>query len=129
MSKEYIVKAGNKYTEEKLEKGDCKRLTRCKDCIWAKNPLRCPLNLQAGGVYKHDDDWFCADGQSKETAYPMDMQKNRWIRDIQLYIADNERERRLAVQKGNETLAVYCRAMSTGLEFALEIIEGKRTHS
>ena len=51
-------------------------------------------------------------------------QKEKWIRDIDLYIADAEGEAKNPVRCGKG----YAVGLSYGLNIAKEIIEGKRNH-
>lgn len=41
-------------------------VVRCNNCKYENDRIACPLNLQAGRVYKHKDHFFCADGKRIE---------------------------------------------------------------
>lgn len=63
--KEYIVQAFAQETIEAFDSHNAPELVRCKDCIWYD---------QRDGICEHhavinnpSQDWFCADGERRET--------------------------------------------------------------
>ena len=55
-------------SDEIAKKRGLKELVRCKDCV-NSGTSRCPCHY-SGDPYidwNPDDDWFCADGERKET--------------------------------------------------------------
>ena len=96
---------------EKVIKGleQCKVGGSCDGCQYDFQSSRCIFRLHADTL---------------ELLKEQQEQKEKWIRDIDLYIADAEDGAKNSVRGGK----VYAVGLSYGLNIAKEIIEGKRNH-
>lgn len=42
---------------------EIRNVTLCKDCRYQNDKICCPLNLQAGKVFNHGEEFYCAGGK------------------------------------------------------------------
>lgn len=49
---------------EMFRNGQISEIIRCKDCKYWHDPIRCQLDSEG---LKNPDDWFCADGEMRDS--------------------------------------------------------------
>ena len=64
--KEYIVELKEEEADELMSEHWISELVRCRECI-RRGTYNCPIYVGGDADHGSPDDWYCADGERRET--------------------------------------------------------------